>query len=226
MADTAGSPDPGGYAELVGRLIWSARPELTRRNPGELAALVPKMIAKLREGLDAIQYPAEHTSAFFDVLMALHQQALRPVKAVVEAGQAPSSVPPPSSGIRPLLEEGDNLWMAPMEAKVSGFMEFSEGDADFAQSHLPAGAMPSVGSWVELEVNDRWIRTQLTWANPQGTLFLFTGALGNTRSMTSRMRDKLIQNGQLRIIADQPMVDGALDAVARSAMLNSVDNES
>ena len=226
MGNTTGSPDPGGYSELVGRLIWSARPELTRRSPAELAALIPKMIAKLREGLDAIQYPPEHTSAFFDVLMALHQQALRPVKAAVEADQAPSSVPPANSEIRPLLEEGDNLWMAPMEAKVSGFMEFTEGDADFAQSNLPAAAMPPVGSWVELKVNDRWIRTQLTWASPHGTLFLFTGASGNTQSMTSRMRDKLIQNGQLRIIADQPMVDGALDAVARSAMLNSVDNRS
>ena len=158
--------------------------------------------------------------------MALHQQALRPPKAVVEADHAVSIVPPPGSGVRPLLEEGDNLWMAPLEAKVSGFMEFPEGDADFAQSNLPAAAMPPVGSWVELKVNDRWIRTQLTWASPHGTLFLFTGASGNTQSMTSRMRDKLIQNGQLRIIADQPMVDGALDAVARSAMLNSVDNRS
>jgi hypothetical protein len=44
------------------------------------------------------------------------------------------------------------------------------------------------------------VRTQLTWASPHHTLFLFTAADGSTQSMTRRMRDKLAAEGTLRII--------------------------
>jgi hypothetical protein len=81
-----------------------------------------------------------------------------------------------------------------------------------------------LGSWVELHTNGEWVRTQLTWASPHGTLFLFTSAAGSTQSMTRRTHDKLVAAGQLRVISAQPVVDGALDAVAQQAMKNSVDS--
>jgi hypothetical protein len=72
-------------------------------------------------------------------------------------------------------------------------------------------------------VNDQWTRTQLTWASPHGTLFLFTSVMGTTQSMTRRSRDKLVETGKLRVISGQPVVEGALDAVAKLAMRNSMD---
>jgi hypothetical protein len=80
-----------------------------------------------------------------------------------------------------------------------------------------------LGTWIELMTNDQWVRSQLTWASPHGTLFLFTNSFGSTQSMTRRSRDRLISAGQLRLVSSQPMVDGALDAVAHTAMRNSVD---
>ena len=80
-----------------------------------------------------------------------------------------------------------------------------------------------VGAWVELQVKGAWIRTQLSWASPHGTLFLFTSAYGSTQSMTRRSRDKLLAAGHLRVVSGQPVVDGALDAVVQTAMLNSMD---
>jgi len=77
---------------------------------------------------------------------------------------------------------------------------------------------------VELWNNDQWVRTQLTWASPHGTLFLFTGVFGNTQSMSRRLRDKLLSTGKLRMVSGQRIVDGALDAVAQTAMRNSVDS--
>jgi hypothetical protein len=44
------------------------------------------------------------------------------------------------------------------------------------------------------------VRTQLTWASPNGTLFLFTSPDGSTQSMTRRMRDKLAGEGTLRVV--------------------------
>jgi hypothetical protein len=85
------------------------------------------------------------------------------------------------------------------------------------------GELP-IGSWVELLTNGQWVRTQLTWSSPHGTLFLFTSAFGTTQSMTRRSRDKLVDAGKLRLISDHAVVEVALDAVAQEAMRNSVDS--
>ncbi len=39
-----------------------------------------------------------------------------------------------------------------------------------------------IGAWVELVTNGRIVRTQLTWASPHGTLFLFTAPDASTQS--------------------------------------------
>jgi hypothetical protein len=83
------------------------------------------------------------------------------------------------------------------------------------------GDLP-LGTWVELLTGDQWVRTQLTWASPHATLFLFTSAHGTTQSMTRRSRDRLVQAGRLRMISTQPVMDVALNAVAQEAMRNSV----
>jgi hypothetical protein len=238
MADLSGSADPGQYHELVVALFWSAQPALTRKNIAELTRLVPKLLGKLREGLDLIDYPSVKTSAFFDLLMKLHQQAFRP--------QSITTGPAQSDGFSSSLPDSTNPWIAPAEARISGFMEVQEEvpplpspsstqagssvrDAAASMRAMGKTAMtpsePSlpVGSWVELLVNGAWIRTQLSWASPHGTLFLFTSAYGSTQSMTLRSRDKLLAAGTMRVVSDQAVIDGALDAVVKTAMLNSMD---
>jgi hypothetical protein len=82
-----------------------------------------------------------------------------------------------------------------------------------------------LGSWIELQSKGQWSRTQLTWSSPHGTLFLFTNSVGATQSMTRRSRDKLVASGQLRLISGQPVVEEALDAVAKVALRNSLDSK-
>jgi hypothetical protein len=81
-----------------------------------------------------------------------------------------------------------------------------------------------VGTWVELFAAGDWVQAQLTWASPQGTLFLFTGLHGSTHSMTRRLLDRLCQENQLRVstVAADSVVDQALNAVAEVAMRNSI----
>jgi histidinol-phosphate/aromatic aminotransferase/cobyric acid decarboxylase-like protein len=71
-----------------------------------------------------------------------------------------------------------------------------------AAASPPAAAAASedwaLGTWVELSNARQRLRTQLTWVSPQQTLFLFTATDGSTQSMTRRMRDKLLAQGQLR----------------------------
>jgi hypothetical protein len=242
----SGGPSADRYQALISELLWSAHPELAGKNSGRLTRLVPPLLAMLREGLEIIHYPSLKTSAFFEALMGLHQLAFRGARtpaaaASTSASTSPASTPA-SAATAPVarsrwVEQG-NPWVAPEEAKASNFMEMPEPAPAGAQplpaqpllaeeqaTEATAAAMEDLplGSWVELMHDDAWVRIQLTWASPHGTLFLFTNAIGSTQSMTRRLRDKLVESGKLRVISGQAVVDGALDAVAQVAMQNSVD---
>ena len=246
LTDTSGSADPGRYHELVEALIWSAQPELTRANTGQLARLLPKLLAKLREGLASIDYPAERTEAVFELLMQLHQQAFKPgpraaapIPAAVPPAQEPSAAEPESASPQSALQEEDEPWVAPAEARESGFMDMEEATAQSSASGSPlpdattsppGGEPPiqpqlGVGMWVNLQVAGQWERTQLSWIGSHGNLFLFTSASGRTQSMTLRLVERLIQQGSLQVLSEHAIVDGALDAVAQAAMRNSVESQ-
>ncbi|MDT7521257.1 DUF1631 family protein [Rhodoferax sp. TBRC 17198] len=228
------------YQALIAALLWSTHPDLAPKNIPKLTKLVPLLLGTLRDGLETIQYPATKVGAFFEALMGLHQAAFRavhrdPWTRSKEAPETPARAVALAVPHRP-VEDGDP-WVAPSEASESNLLELD--DASSASSTAPesststaqeaevpvsgngAGSLP-LGSWVELQSNDDWVRTQLTWASPHGTLFLFTSASGSTQSMTRRTHDKLVAAGQLRVISAQTVLDAALDAVAQQAMKNSV----
>jgi len=130
--------------------------------------------------------------------------------------------------------DDDTPWVAPSEARESGYIDISQspetegGNAAEATpgdgAALPLAASTiTVGSWVNLQVAGRWERTQLSWIGSHGNLFLFTSASGRTQSMTLRLLDRLLQQGAMQVLAQQPVVDNALDAVAQTAMQNSLD---
>ena len=242
----AGSANADKYQALISALLWSTQPELTRHNISKLTRLVPLLLSTLREGAETIRYPGTKTAAFFESLMGLQQLAFRGVdhKAAV-----PLPNPPVKFVSRNLLI-GEDLWVAPEEAKASNFVQLPDepvtpvntdlplmpegdlllDDLSASTTYLTAEILPEddppSGSWVELLIDGQWVRTQLTWASPHGTLFLFTSALGTTQSMTRRSRDRLVASGSLRVISGAPVVDGALNAVAQLALRNSVGNVS
>lgn len=175
--------DPGGYLALVPVLLWSAQPELTRLEPERLNEAIPGLLAKLRKGLKTVSYPAVQTSALLQRLVGLHQAAFekpavvpsQDLAAATESAEAPISAPAPEDSAQAPVDVPDPY-------------------ADFV-----------IGVWVELVTNGRVVRTQLTWASPHGTLFLFTAPDASTQSMTRRMRDKLATEGALRVVpAQQP----------------------
>ena len=236
-----GTTDPGRYQELVEALIWSVQPELTRANTGQLARLLPKLLPKLREGLASIDYPADRTEAVFELLMQLHQQAFTPgPRVAAPATTAPAAAAPtetPAAEPAQPAPLDDDPWVAPSEARESGYIDISQSPesegADSAPETAPSNAAPlqqlpastiTVGTWVNLQVAGQWERTQLSWIGSHGNLFLFTSASGRTQSMTLRLLDRLLQQGALQVLAEQTVVDNALNAVAQTAMQNSVES--
>ncbi len=261
LTHPSGSTDPGRYQELVEALIWSTQPALTRTNTGQLARLLPKLLSKLREGLSSIDYPADRTEAVFELLMQQHQQAFQtgaPVGTTYTGKPAPATPPAgPKALLQPTPLADEDPWVAPAEAKESGYMDVSQApepesaapapapithktaqtsdtsetsDTSNTSDTVAASALPqptipiTVGSWVNLLAAGEWERTQLSWIGSHGNLFLFTSASGRTQSMTLRLLERLVQQGAIQVVAEQTVVDGALDAVAQMAMHNSVES--
>ena len=243
------SADPGGYAAVIDDLLWSVQPDLSSRNRSRLIRLMPALLAKLREGLKSIEYPATQSQAFFNHLIAQHERGLKgDAEPPAPTDFAETQVAPSRKDLEEKFRKSDleGPWLAPAEVRHSGFLDTALQFPDIV-SNIPEQATrppnndpwPSagdervpmvnkfaVGSWFDFKTDGRWARVQLTWATPHGTLYMFSAARGNTHSMTRQMLDKLMADGMLRLVSDQAVVDGALDAVALAAMRNSVNNRS
>jgi len=242
LSGEQGVKDPGGYKAVVKQLLWSADPAQTSQNVTKLRTLAPRLLSKLREGMRLIDYPAARTSGFFDQLMKLHQRAIRAQDAAAEAGP---ELPGDASAA---LADDNPDWVAPAEASASGFISLSDAlPASLAKHSLDGVALVevvaveetamvepvlttqarvdkiTVGAWVELSNQGVWSRTQLGWISPQRSMYLFTSVHGKTQSMTKRMLERLVASGELKLLTERSVVDGALDAVVQTATLNSLD---
>lgn len=241
--DQPGEPD---YVALLEDLFWSVRPDQTRQQPGQLVKVIPQLVQGLRKGLERIHFPQAQAEQFFGQLFALHQGGMEGMSA--------------ARSLRAVSQPAAGTWLAPEEARDSGFMddlggaEAGGGDfaatvpADFpsefpatvpmglvdrtsATDQAPLELMASVGlaleqlqpgSWIELQVSGQWVRLQLVWLSDNASLCLFSSAGGANHSMTRRMFDRLVAQGQLRLVSQGAVVDRAFDAVAELAMRNSV----
>ncbi len=125
-----------------------------------------------------------------------------------------------------------DVWLAKREAHEAGFVEENTVmllDAVSPDSIAKASvdqpvvvnAIP-IGAWVEMMLDNQWVRAQLTWASPHRTLFMFVSNGGKAHSMSQRTMDKLRTQNMIRMVSDGRLVDKALDAVALAALHNSV----
>jgi hypothetical protein len=77
---------------------------------------------------------------------------------------------------------------------------------------------------VEVQAEGRWLRWRCEGASDDGAGYRFTDANGGEAVLTAAQLGRLRAQGQLRVVAQQGMVDGALDAVAEIALRNSASN--
>ena len=228
-----GAADPQGYRAIVDDLAWSVQPEPEPlAHAQRLVQMIPGLLAKLREGLDRIGYPPELTARFFNRLIVVHRDA-------VEAGReaAAQAVAAGADGHEARLPEAETaeamIWLDQKESEDSGWIEEPELAPEPAASTAaapseepPASARApelQTGSWIDLSTKGEWIRAQLTWASPAGTLFMFTSPAGSAHSMSRRTLDRLRSKGLIKIVAERNVVDEALDLVAKTALKNTLD---
>jgi hypothetical protein len=243
-----GSSDPFGYRALVDDLIWSVQKTSAQRGRARrLVQMIPGLLQRMREGLARIGYPPELTQRFFDHLITLHKSAVQEgrdpalQKAADEAWQEESG----------FSDSAVEMWLDGVEVQESGYVDFPGIETDIehvasaeaAQQEAQARQQEAVqagegadnpgdraarpedlreGTWVEIQIKGDWVRAQLTWCSPHATLFMFTAIGGTAHSMSRRTLDRLRASDHLRIVADRPVVDEALDQVAQAALKNSL----
>ncbi|MDE2605730.1 MAG: DUF1631 family protein [Burkholderiales bacterium] len=207
LADTTGDEDPGGGWWVVQAVLWSVQAALAARVAGQHRTLV----ARIDEGLAAIDHLPADTDRWQNLLSALRDLALSAATGSALRAGEPEPAPETSA-----------TWLAPLEIYESGFVPETSAPAGMEASEPDTLPPPDldVGAYVDL-LGERWERWQLTWASPHGLLFMFTHANGTARSMTRRKLNGLLAQGTLRLVSSQPVVEGALDAVARAAWRNS-----
>ena len=195
--------DRRGYWALIPVLFWSAQPELTCQAPAKLTEIIPGLLGTLQEGLQSVDYPSTQAAAFVHRLSDLHQMAFE--KAASESA-APSEHFAQDLGHVELPLEA-MVQPSGISAAVPPFA--SQPVSDFSQTPVAPDEPPppfdphadfKIGVWVDLITSGREVHTQLTWASPNGTLFLFTAPDASTQSMTRRMRDRLVADGSLRVV--------------------------
>lgn len=221
-----GSADPGGYLALVDELIWSVQLQLARRNRARLVQLVPHLLIKLRQGLQLIQYPQERVTAFFDALISLHEQVFEgPRREPVPERAEPevSALDDSREGERSLVAVDETaFWVADDEAQESGYLhDEAEMRGQMLQHPCSVGELDT-GVWVELMIENVWLRAQLTWVSPQRTLFMFVSNGGLAHSMSRRSLERLRMQGRIRVVSDGQLIENALDGVAQTALQNDL----
>jgi hypothetical protein len=225
------------YLQVVSDLLWSAVPERAAKNKQRLVRLIPGMLSKLRAGLATVGSPEHEGEVFFAQLMKIHEAAFKtgiaasdPDKSKKPIQQKITASKPQSRSDDFSLEKAtqdavkneleshaeDAVWMAPEEARNSGFM------TDFTEAHNTEKLRVQASEYA-IESTPTWVRAQLTWASPHGTLFMFTGAAGKPYSMTRRALDKMLKNQTLRVITQDSLVTSALNAVAQTALHNTIN---
>ena len=218
------------FSVTLDDVLWSLEAAQAARHRNRLAALIPTMLQSLRDGLLSIDYPLEKSRDFFDELMAIHQRGLK-------SRSGPAEAPASKHALEQMFAPNDDasgmqqLWLAPTEAQQSGFIEDWEDVTATPSVQVEGEALLrnvsvalQLGDWIEMMVDMRWLRAQLTWVSPHHTLFMFTSEGGRKHSMTARILQHFLKIELVKVISQQGVLDGALDGVARTALRNSVQS--
>ena len=189
-------------------------PDAAEPEPAPPAAKKPAhpLFADPAEEVEAVEITPEEFEAVQREAEEAAQREADEAALAMQAQAAAEAQPPADEQAEPAVEEQQAA--APENAVVAEEPMAPVGAADLR-----------TGTWVELSVNRKWTRMQLTWASPHGTLFMFTSLSGSAHSMSRRTLERLRADGMVRIVAERNVVDEALDQVAKAALKNSLENK-
>ena len=217
LRDGDDAPTTRGYIKLVDELLWSVQLPDHPQSRQRLITLLPSMLQRLRAGMEQIGLPATEQEGMLDELMTIHTEALRP-------GRGDATTLTPEQIVQRMRNE-----VLPASTGHGGF---TDSVIDLASMEtvpadmLPSGSSPSEpakridalrpGDRLRLFLHGRWSTAQLLWRSDQGLFFLFGGeTAARTHSVTHRALERLNSAGLVQPLEASPLLQRALDSVAR-----------
>jgi hypothetical protein len=200
-------PDPRGYMALVDDLVWSVQRQADGRDYSRLVKLIPRLLARINEGLVLIRYPQEPLSIFLDELIALHERVLAYHRTALAAARGARA-----AGATAVPEADASAEPPPSELPPEPVVE-SDSALDVLASGDAGGAPVEAGDWADLLLGGVWVRARLTWISHNRSLFMFVSGSGLAHAMTRRTMDRLQTQGRLRLGFSPPEFDLQIDTV-------------
>lgn len=173
--------DPKGYAALVPLLLTSVQQQYLRQAEPGLLHSIAEMHQKLHVGLLSVGVDRSQAESVVAKIRKLHHQALA---AAAPAG-ASAAAQPDGSTLPKLTHEHT----APDAPAPEALPNEGTGQLPEALQNM------RVGHWYMIGETGQPLRTQLTWANPERGLMMFTSADGSNQTMTYRRLVQLYQQG-------------------------------
>ena len=158
LTDAGRQIDPGGYGSLVSDLLWSVKPQVTLKRPGQLIEMIPGLLGKLNSGLASLGQDPRETEAFFKVMEKLHRPVLKLRRLRSRRDAEESAATPLDMALAEDPELGELLqaspeqrkakaagqpWLTPQELDKAGFEEtVPSGPAELNADPGEAEAVP------------------------------------------------------------------------------------
>lgn len=197
---------------VVEQLLWSIAP---KRSAGErklFAVLIPRLLNDINKGLAVIGWDHKQQTHFHAELQTLHLAALRPTHATQQTLLVHSQ-----SIVRANDQTAEITLFSAQNTMHVDAVPQSENNA--MEPLQFANALP-LGTWLDLTDDDfREKRAKLAWKDENLHTFTFVNrrfqvvADLHLHDLASKLAD-----GKARLVEDVPLVDRALDALARKFM--------
>lgn len=213
-----------GYVKAVDDLLWSLNLPNHPKSRRRLLAVLPGLLQQLRTGMALIHLPTAAQDAVMNDLMTVHTEALRPGEREVAGGLSTVSAEQIVQELRDevLDDEGrsgfaDSLIdVSSMDTIPAEWIDAKPPNMliDTPQKQTTVGL--KLGARRRLFLRGRWMRVQLMWRSPQGSLMLFAGeSPGRTHSITEAALQRLIDENLLLPLEEKSLVQRAIEALYR-----------
>jgi hypothetical protein len=137
--------DPGGYIGVVPDLLWSVKGKLALRDPARAFEAIPRVLIKLRAGLDLLGHPPSQTEIFFKALERLHRPVLKlRAKHRQQSFETDFAALPPDVDLEPAPAQkpqaGEDMWLGQGDLRECGFEDTQSSDFGTLEPHPPEAA--------------------------------------------------------------------------------------
>lgn len=198
-------------------LLWSLTPKKTTDDRRRMAALLPRLLAALQDGMRAAASAQHEIDAVLDGLQSMHMACLR--------GEPPSAAPDTRAVTAMIRSVQQGLGPVPEDAPALAADDMTDagpGPAVIDDTFHETALALAPGAWLEFELGDKRRRAKLGWKSAVLDQYIFVDRRYKVvaeKTLTELAAD--LRAGRARRVEHVGMFDRALDRVLNGLMAGS-----